>query len=211
MTDLLSEIKEQDREEKTNQRLKFATLGLFILGITLVIFLGFNSWYNNKIREEEEADGLALTQLVNRINRNKEGKKEEAIAKLELLGKKTNAFGALANFYLASLSFLEGKSNKAIYYYQRVAEGSYDKFFKDYAYLVLLNTKLKFAPELSEDIKKELTEKLPEQKAFRESFLLLNISLTGKKEGLEELKNYKNNDPLTFITNLLNEKLNSTN
>ena len=211
MTDLLSEIKEAAREAKTNQGLKFAIFGLFISGIILVIFLGFNSWYNNTIREEEEADGLLLTQLVNKINRGEKDKREKLIVKLEDLSKKKHAYGALANFYLASLSLVEQRSNKALYYYQRVAEGPYDKFFKDYAYLVLVNAKLQFAPELAEEVKQELENRLPQQKSFRESFLLLQMSLKQNQEGLEELRSFKNNEPLTFITNLLNAKFNNTN
>jgi predicted negative regulator of RcsB-dependent stress response len=209
MSDLLEEVKETLRDQKVNKILKITSLGIFITGIILVIFLGFNSWYNNKIREENEADGVLLTKLVARIN--KKGQKEELMTQLEGLAKKTSAYGALANFYLASLSLLDNQENKALYYYQRLSEGSYDKFFKDYATLVLLNAKLQFNPDLSEEVQKELEIKLTEQKIFRDGLLLLQISLNQDKKALEELQLYKNNDSLNFIKNLLNARFNSSN
>ena len=158
MTDILQETQDAERETKINSILSRTAIGVFLVGCTLVLYLGINSWNNNRENEKIQEDGVILTQAVNRINYNKpknntedERQKIEDINKtqLEKLEKLAEAhssgYSALANIYLASLALMDGNSSKALYYYQRITkESQFSDTLREYASLVEINTNLQF-------------------------------------------------------------------
>lgn len=171
MSDILDEINESTKENKTNKILGNATITLFTLGIIIICYLGISSWYDSRKDEKIQEDGTLLTQIVNKINNSKlkdknpdEQKKIEELnnlqtAKLEKLAERnSSAYSALANFYLSSISLLSANHTKAIYYYQRVEKDSNSETLKEYSKLVEINAKLQFNDKLYETPLKQLNE-----------------------------------------------------
>jgi uncharacterized membrane protein YidH (DUF202 family) len=51
MTDILQETQDSERETKINAILSRTAIGVFLVGCTLVLYLGINSWSNNRDNE----------------------------------------------------------------------------------------------------------------------------------------------------------------
>jgi hypothetical protein len=172
MSDILDEIKESIKDQKTNKVLFKSTISVFCIGILVIVYLGISSWYESNIDEKIESDGVLLTQIANNINYSKmsnqtpdekkliESKNKAQVEKLEKLGaQNSSAYAALANIYLASLSLIDGNNSKAVYYYQRIAkETAFAQTLQEHAKLIEINTKLQYNPNVYETPLKQLDE-----------------------------------------------------
>ncbi len=218
MADILREIEDSEKESKLNRILSRSALGIFILGVVIVLYLGISSWYANKQNESIEEDGSKLTNTVNKINSSKakdntdnEHRKLEEInqaevKKLETLAEAgTSAYSALANIYLASIALIDGNPSKGVYYYQRISrDNSYSDTLREYAEIVEINTKLQFNKEVYDTPMKQIYEyfasyindtgtvdhKIFHQKKFSNAFAITGIALEDITGKLENSKLY---------------------
>ncbi len=241
MSDILDEIRESLKEKRTHRIMGGITISLFVFGIILITYLGIYSWYESKEEEIIQSDGAILTQAANNINYSKlknqtpdnkkafDEKNKMQIEKLEKLASNhSSAYSALANIYLASVSLMEGNHSKAIYYYQRIANGtSYHTTLREYANLVEINAKLQYNNGIYESVIKQTDEyfapytkddntiehKLVHNKLFSNAMALTGIAINdvdGNTENsmryLEALKQYDSpSENFNFVVDMLSQ------
>lgn len=231
MSDIFNEIQESISEAKKGQILSRFVIGIFITGVLIVIYLGIDSWYENRKRENIQRDGAILTQSVNSINFSKKDKESVDkqrvhIEKLEKLAEGNNSsYSALANIYLASTALMDNNPSKALYYYQRIAkDSSYDSVLREYSELVEINAKLQFNKGVQNTAMKQiydyfqpyitdgkLSHDVVHEKSFSNGMALTGIALSEESGKAEDSALYLQalqeseavNENTTFVIDLL--------
>ncbi len=141
MVDLLDEVKEDLRDEKTLKGLKLLSI---VLAVALIISLGgVAGWTYYKSMQEKAhfAEGKRYNDVLMEATFNKPTNFADLQKKFEVVFKesKTN-FGALAGFQIAQIHLVQKNPLQAIATLSQFAEMEHiDKSYREFAELMLIN------------------------------------------------------------------------
>lgn len=142
MADILDEVKEIEREEKSQAFLKILLKVVGILALISIAVTAVISWYNERQNNRTYEVISQLTSTLRKIN-TPEANNTELAKDIEVLSDGSLSYNALANFYLAAISIANGNLNKAAYYYDKVqSNNNYDSTIRTHAAINSVSIKL---------------------------------------------------------------------
>ena len=142
MTDILDEVREANREERTNKILNSLLKIVGILALLSIAATAMVSWYSERQKDKTYEVVSKLTSILRKINT--PGNNNSELTKdIEALSDGPSSYGALANFYLAAISSANGNLSKMAYYYDKVQSNrEYDLTIREHAIINGISIKL---------------------------------------------------------------------
>jgi tetratricopeptide (TPR) repeat protein len=174
--DILDDVKASVFEERKMFIMRWTIISLVIIGVFAVLIVSFLVFDRHQTEKEtyNESDNLdVIVQSLNDLVRQAEQEmQKDNQQRADMLGEKIeqhvrslNAllhdgktmYAAKAGFILASLALLKQDYSDAVYYYDKIARNmKFDMSFRDYAKFLLIQTKLAYLNETSENGSQEI-------------------------------------------------------
>ncbi len=191
-TDILEEIIQSEKQHKTDKLLKALVLIIASIGIVAVIIAIGMSLFNNHKTNKSYMEATQLFQGLSQLSQNNQLNPEKAsenfkkaVDILENIAKNDSTYGAIASFYLASLSALQNDPSQNIFQYQRIADNkNYDNIFRDYAIISEMMSRLmlnKIEPEKAVIKLNDIAQNKDRRSPFHLSSLMLQTGLYASK------------------------------
>ncbi len=134
MTDILDELQEANKEERTQKILNSLLKIVGILAFLSIAITALVSWYAEQQKNKIYATASDLTAILRKINTPTANNAELTQDMEKISDHSSSSYGALSNFYLAAISNANANLNKMAYFYDKVATNNeYDSNIREHA------------------------------------------------------------------------------
>lgn len=196
MTDLLDEVKQDLREERTLDALKKLVPIIAIFIVTFIVVFGVKTWWTSYQNDKIFSDGGDYHTAAIKM---RSGNAKDALEIFEKISTNDTAYSALANLNLAAFSALKKDFIKAITIYESIyLNKNFPKAIRDFAKIQLITVQLEAEKISLENALNELKEASLSKNEFSAlaDELRLNILISlNKVEEFDSLFNEIITDP----------------